>query len=404
MGERSAHEMASLALLSAEALEGIEPEQRERFKQRLSDTYELDLSAPPSDLSPYNRHAPFFLLLKDALEQHLGHQVTILQTSTPGLENHYWVRVDSSNKPLFIGFEYSHIWLEPPYIVLLIVVVGLLATFLTGITLARRLTHPLKQLGIATRQLGSGENVEKLPETGPLELRELVASFNRMSQQIHDLLANRTTLLAGISHDLRTPLTRMELSIEMLQEKSDPVLLAQLHRDIAHMNRLICQFLEVSRGLQEGSCTMVGIAPLLADIAREYQSTDDRLIYQAGSTCKKNINPLGLKRIITNLVDNALRYSHDKVDLHCRVEREKDQSNAIIEIKDRGPGIPQSERAAVFRPFYRLEQSRSRATGGSGLGLSIVKQLAEANGYRVELLPRGGGGTIARLTLPSVET
>lgn len=401
--QRSAHEMASLVLLSAEALHRVEPGKREQFKQHLYNAYELDLSTPPGELSHYQRHAPFFLLLEEAFRERIGTQVQILQTNIPGEENHYWAKLDNGGKPLFIGFEYSHKWLDPPYIVLIIVVVGLFATFVTGITLARRLTHPLKQLALTTRQLGSGENVEVLPETGPLELRELVASFNRMSQQIHDLLANRTTLLAGISHDLRTPLTRMELAIEMLQEKPDPSLLAQLHRDIGHMNRLLGQFLEVSRGLQEGSNVMVDIAQLLAEIASDYQTTDNRLSYQAHAACRKNINPLALKRIIVNLIDNALRYSGDRVELNCRDQRENDQGNAIIEVRDHGPGIPQSERKAVFRPFYRLEQSRSSATGGSGLGLSIVKQLAEANGCQVELLSREGGGTIARLILPAVE-
>jgi len=166
---------------------------------------------------------------------------------------------------------------------------------------------------------------------------------------------------------------------------------------------LIGQFLEVSRGLQEGSNAMVDIASLLTEITSDYQTTDNRLTLQAHSTCKKSINPLALRRIIVNLIENAFRYSQDRVELLCRVEKENEQNNAIIEIQDRGPGIPANERSAVFRPFYRLEQSRSSATGGSGLGLSIVKQLADANGCRVELLPRDGGGTIARLTLLAVE-
>jgi two-component system osmolarity sensor histidine kinase EnvZ len=394
--QRSAQELASLVQLSAEALHTVSPTQRQRFTQHLYEAYEIDLAPPPRDLYPRRRHPPFFLLLEQALAQKLGHEVTVLQSDTPGRENHYWVRLDDGERPLHVGFEYSHKWIDPPLIILIIIVVGLLATFVTGMTLARRLTHPLKQLAISSRQLGSGEQIDPLPETGPLELRELVASFNRMSQQIHDLLANRTTLLAGISHDLRTPLTRMELSVEMLDKEAEPSLVAQLQRDLAQMNTLIGLFLEVSRGLQEEKREQVEVAQLLAAISDEFQGSGQCIDYRPGPPGTALVHPLALKRIVTNLLENALRYGKE---VALRHRRDEQNGHTVIEVLDRGPGIPAGERQAVFRPFYRLEQSRSSDTGGSGLGLSIVRQLAKANGCRVELLPREGGGTVARLSL-----
>lgn len=394
--ERSAGEMASLVLLSAESLRTGVPERQEGYRKHVFEAYEIDLFPPPDDLYPRRRHAPFFLLLEHAFEQRLGRKVTILQTDLRGRENNYWVNLNTTDNPLYVGFEYSHKSMDPPLIIIIIIVVGLLATFITGITLAQRLTQPLKQLAISSRQLGSGENIQPLTETGPLELRELVSSFNRMSQKIQDLLANRTTLLAGISHDLRTPLTRMELSIEMLENGADPALFDQLRRDIGQMNKLIGLFLEVSRGLQQRTREKVDIAGILCEVVNDFQSTGANLTYRPGRTYTAMLHPLALKRIVINLMENAIRYSNAaEVILRYRVLKDR----AIIEVLDRGPGIPESERKAVFRPFYRLEHSRNSDTGGSGLGLSIVKQLAEANGCRVELLPRTGGGTKARITI-----
>lgn len=396
--QRSASELASLVLLSTEALQTVEKENREAFKQHLFDQFELDLSAPPDDLYPRQRHAPFFLILEQALKERVGKELKVLQSDKAGRQNHYWVKLKSEGKNIYVGFEYSHKWFDPPAIILFIVVIGFVATFLTGMTLARHLTQPLKQLAASTQQLGSGENIPPLPERGPLELKELVASFNRMSKQIHDLLSNRTTLLAGISHDLRTPLTRMELSLEMMEGNADQTLVSQLRRDISQMNRLIGLFLEISHGLEEGKREKLDVTSLLNEIADEFISSGVNLTWHPGEKSECLIHHLALRRIVVNLIENAVRYSEGKeVTLKAYINKDRDET--VIEILDRGPGIPEEELDTVFRPFYRLEQSRSSATGGSGLGLSIVRQLANANGCKVELLAREGNGTIARVTI-----
>lgn len=398
LAKRSAQELASMVLLSTEALETVAPDRRREFTRHLYHEYELDLAPPPGDLRRRDRHVPFFLLLEHAFRQRLGRNVSVLQSDAAGRENNYWVKLDRGGAEIHVGFEYSHKWLDPPIILVIIIILGLAATFITGVGMARRLTRPLNQIAVSARRLGRGANVEPLSETGPLEVRELVASFNRMSQQIHDLLENRTILLAGISHDLRTPLTRMELSVEMLRTSADPTLISQLQRDIAQMNRLIGLFLEVSRGLQEGKCERVDLPAFLGEIVADFRSAGAALVYRPGPPCLRVIHPLALRRIIINLLDNAIRYSGgDEVELHYGADVAL--GGTFIEVRDRGPGIPDSELKSVFQPFYRLERSRSSDTGGSGLGLSIVRQLADANRCHVELLPREGGGMVARLTL-----
>lgn len=401
--ERSAEDMVSLVLLGTESLNSVAVKNRTHYMEHMFDSFELDLSPPPHDLYPRKRHLPFFLLLEAVFKKHLGHNVTILQTDTPGRENHYWVKLDNDGTPLYVGFEYSQKWVDPPLIILLIIIVGLFATFFTGMTLARRLTKPLKLLSDSTQQLGRGENIKPLIESGPLELKELVCSINRMSQQIQELLENRTTLLAGISHDLRTPLTRMELSVEMLEHGDDPSLIQQLRRDIGQMNNLIRLFLEISRGLQKGGREKIDVREMLKEISEEFQGSGINLTYHNGPSCVAMIYPLALRRIIINLIENATRYSSgNEVIMQYTLKKEGKEDNLTIEILDRGPGIPEHKKKAVFRPFYRLDHSRNSSTGGSGLGLTIVKQLAEANGYQIDLTNREGGGTSARIVVNNV--
>lgn len=398
LAERTAGELASLVLMSTEALKRVAPERREAFRMHLLETYGLDVGPPPAGFRADEPRAPFFTLLERALEERQGRAIAILQSDRPAQDGKYWVRLEHRGAEIHVGFEYGHRWVDPPVLLLLIMAVGLSATFITGNTMARRLTRPLNEIADSARRLGRGASIEPLPESGPLEMRELVASFNRMSQQIHDLLANRTTLLAGISHDLRTPLTRMKLSVEML-ESDDSVLVSQLRRDIAQMNRLIGLFLEVSRGLQEGRRELVDISALVGEIVEDFRNSGATILYRPDSPKWVRVHPLALRRIIINLVENAIRYGGGE-ELEVSQGPDGTAHGTIIEIRDRGPGIPEDKLQAVFEPFYRLEHSRSSKTGGSGLGLSIVRQLARANGWHVELAARRGGGTVATLHLP----
>jgi len=399
--QRSAGNLASLITLSANVWQHLPAQQRPGFSAELTQRYQLDVAAMRPDLVSRTRHPPFFIMLEEELEKQMGEKITVLQSNKADEQHHYWVPIASpTDQKILVGFEYSHKGLDPPVAILILIVVGVIASFIAAVILAHRLTKPLASLARATQQLGSGEQIKPLPERGPLELVELVHSFNIMAFQIQDLLANRTTLLAGISHDLRTPLTRMELTLSMLENDASPELIKQAQKDIGQMNRLIGLFLEVSRGLQEEKRQHINIKPLLDEVVKDFKQGGADIIWQQGPDCYKLIHPLALRRIVGNLLENAVRYSEGKaVNLIYRVEGSRDSETVIIEVLDQGPGIPSEELDAVFRPFHRLEQSRSAHTGGSGLGLSIAKQLAMANGCKVELIPREGGGTCARITI-----
>ena len=398
LAQRTADNLATLMVVSANSWEQLSEEQWASFNQHMGKDYRLKIEIEPRDLVPRTQHVPFFKLLENALQQRLGKSVQIQQSLQEGHEDEYWGSIPTDSGSLvLVGFSYNHDGgMEPPLILLLILIVGGGATILTSVILASRLTRPLERLSQATRHVGCGVPVPPLPIRGPRELADLARAFNAMTQQVQDLLANRTTLLAGISHDLRTPLTRMELALEMLGDDADPTLVEPLKRDLQQMNRLIGLFLEIAKGLQEGERREVEIGPLLEGVINDFSRNGAKLEWQPGPPCKRKIHSLALQRIANNLIENAIRYGGDQPIL---VRYEMVDSLVIVEVLDRGPGIPPDQSEAVFQPFYRLEKSRNSATGGSGLGLSIVRQLASANGCRVELLPREGGGTNARITI-----
>jgi two-component system osmolarity sensor histidine kinase EnvZ len=263
--------------------------------------------------------------------------------------------------------------------------------------MAGRITRPLKRLAGAVEGFGRGRIPEPLAEQGPQEVAALIGQFNRMAGEIRELVANRTTLMAGISHDLRTPLTRMQLAIEMLPEGTDPTIVEGMRHDVDEMNRLIGHALEVSQNLEAGRLERVDLNPFLTQIVESFRRSSAEIRWRPRGTCVCDINASALKRIVVNLLENALRYgAGDAVEV--AVDHGPEETR--IHVLDSGPGIPADQREAVFRPFHRLEPSRGVDSGGSGLGLAIARQLADANGWTIRLGDRPGGGTDAYVTLP----
>jgi two-component system osmolarity sensor histidine kinase EnvZ len=261
--------------------------------------------------------------------------------------------------------------------------------------LARRTVAPLERFGAAAASLGRGETPALLAQTGPRELALLAGRFNHLARQVRELLDARTTLLAGLSHDLRTPLARMRLALEMLQHKPEAKWIERLESDVNEVNQLATDMMELARGLGQEEATTVDLSELLGGLATraredgaEVSCNIDRLVLHAPVRA--------LRRTLGNLIDNAACHAPG-TPIELTVEQHDDQVR--IGVLDRGPGIPVDQLETVFRPFHRVDVSRNRATGGSGLGLAIVSQLAQANGWRVVLENRVDGGLAAWLTL-----
>lgn len=393
LAERSADDLAELIVLSAQTWVELPPETRHDFEQELARNHNLWLYPQSAPLARAEYPAPYQQLLENALAKRAGRPLPVVVTNWA--DPWFWTEIPFGGQLIRIGFPKERVGTRPIPALLLVLGGGVLLAFATALILARRITQPLERLSQATERVGKGETPELLPETGPRELAALARRFNHMAVQVRELLANRTTLLAGISHDLRTPLTRMRLAVEMLPADAAPQLTAQLQHDIEQMDVLIGALLDLSRELGSESRHSVDIAKLLHELAAEMQRSGAAVECRADTPCRVIAAPLALRRILVNLLDNAVRYGDGKpVEIHWQ------QDDAVrIGILDRGPGIPPHQCEAVFQPFYRLETSRSAATGGSGLGLAIARQLAQSNGWQVELLPRPEGGTEARLTL-----
>jgi two-component system osmolarity sensor histidine kinase EnvZ len=299
-----------------------------------------------------------------------------------------------------IGFPKSRLLTDPTTMLLLALIATVMLSLLTAYVLARRITQPLAHFSQAAQRIGAGSTPEDLPHSHVQELSELAATFNQMALQVRELLANRTTLLAGISHDLRTPLARMRLAVEMLPDNSDTKTVERLRRDIEDMNGLIGEFLTLSRDLQQEAPEKIELEAMLREMAEEKNAQGAQVAYHVQPGLTVRAGPLALHRVLQNLLGNALRYSDGKP---VQIEAVRKDRDALISILDRGPGIPPQEMDKVFRPFYRVESSRNADTGGSGLGLAIVQQLCTANGWQVALHAREGGGTVAELRLPLSE-
>ena len=306
------------------------------------------------------------------------------------------MELPSGGRTLWLGFLHSRDGTQPGTTVVVILGVGLLLAFLAAWWLARQTIAPLKRLNEAVAVLGRGERPATLPETGPRELAALAYRFNALVRQVHELLDGRTTLLAGLSHDLRTPLARMRLALEMLGRRPDPKWIAQLETDIEEMNRLVGDMLDLARGLGQEKPSPVDVSILLEDLAQRARDAGTQVEVTC-EPCIVSAAPMALRRLLGNLISNAQRYGGEE-PLEIRAERSG--STVRIGVLDRGPGIPLDQIETVFRPFHRVDPSRSVTTGGAGLGLAIVQQLAQSNGWSVHLENRDGGGLAAWLTLP----
>jgi two-component system osmolarity sensor histidine kinase EnvZ len=392
--QASANDLAALIALSAERWVELPPEALPFYREELERNYQLRAMPAIGPLSGSASLLPFIAHLEASLSQRLGRAVVIRQSAAG---DDFWVDVPTGTHTVRFGFRRARIGTNPSIAMLLLIASGVLLSLMAAVLVARRLTRPLAQLALSAGRVGRGETPEDLMESGPQELVSVARSFNRMTQQVRQLLQNRTTLLAGVSHDLRTPIARLRMAMELLRHRHDPALLDNMERYLDEMNALIAYFIEFTQGVAAERRDDVDMNELVEEIVASARAAEAALTWQPVPACVMSVPVLAVQRILRNFLDNALRYGAGReveVRLVCEPAR------ALIEVHDRGPGIPPDQRERVFQPFVRLEQSRNVRTGGAGLGLAIAWQIAQAQGWELVLLERAGGGTIARLVLP----
>jgi signal transduction histidine kinase len=270
--------------------------------------------------------------------------------------------------------------------------VALSITIVTALA-TRQFLRPVKRIVAAVRQFGVDPRAPPIVETGPRELRQVIATFNGMQAQIKKFVAYRTMMLAAISHDLRTPLTRMRLRGEFID---DPDQQARLFRDVDEMQEMVDGALVFFRddAVAEATTTF-DLSHVLLTIANDCADQNIDVPYTGPAHAVYQGRPFALKRAFTNLVQNAIKYATTpQIELSCV------GTAYVVIVRDRGPGIPDDALQNVFRPYYRLDKSRNRATGGVGLGLTVAQNIVQAHGGEITLTNRSGGGVEARVTLP----
>ncbi|WP_256663692.1 ATP-binding protein [Pseudomonas sp. gcc21] len=341
-------------------------------------------------------HWPYSGIFTNQVRDELGDrtQVRVRTREEPAIWIHQanygnnWLKVPLYAHPL----RGQRIW----WVVTWLLSIGMLSTA-TAWIFVRQLNRPLKVLELAARRVGRGQRIRLLDTGGPAEIAEVYRAFNQMAHDVEQANRDRTLLLAGVSHDLRTPLTRMRLSTEMLSS-NDPELTEGMIRDIEDMDAILDQFMAFIREGNAEASEPADINELIREVAAPLNTGEEKVRLCLEPVPSTPLRRLSIKRAITNLIENALKHGGSGVEVCTYETRTGAQRYLVVAVLDRGPGIEPAESESLFTPFTRGD--RARSTKGTGLGLAIVKRIADTHGATVQLLNRGGGGTEARLSIP----
>jgi signal transduction histidine kinase len=318
--------------------------------------------------------------MRDVLDQNPGEGVYVISLQ---LSDRTWVNIAAPD------VQTVPAWSTATTALIISTLIVVLALSILGI---RRLTAPLNTLTKAAERLGRNVNAPPLPEAGSPDVIQAIHAFNDMQDRIRRFVEDRTRMIAAISHDLRTPITRMRLRAELMGESEQQ---QKMLADLAEMETMIASTLSFAReDANPEPRQRVDLFELMqavcADIPQAKLSTES-----PPAPVLIDAQPVALRRGFTNLIDNAVRYGDE-----ARITLGSDDRNIIVTIDDNGPGIPEEQIDRVFRPFYRLDSSRSRDTGGTGLGLAVARTVFRAHGGDVLLSNRNGNGLRATVTLP----
>jgi len=281
-------------------------------------------------------------------------------------------------------------WSSPVFLSIVLMTIAVLGLSVWAIKSA---TRPLGTIAAAANRLGLDMEAPALTEDGPREVRHVARAFNTMQSRIKTFVHDRTQMLAAISHDLRTPITRLRLRAEFIE---DAELQQKMLNDLEQMEAMIASTLAFARNDAEDEPRKpFDLAVLLRGIYDDASDTGQDIAYDGPDRLTYSGRPMALTRVFSNLIDNAIGYGGN-----ARINLAEDTGQITVTVTDDGPGIPDGQLEQVFAPFHRLEHSRSRETGGVGLGLSVVRTIIRAHGGEVTLVNRAEGGLSVTVVLP----
>jgi len=391
--QRAASDKAALIVLSSQTWLELPPDRRVEFAVALSLYHGLVISDIEESMPPLGSNARYYQRLTSELSDRLDTQVTLYESG-----DNIWVNVPTNTpRVLQVGFDSQLPHQQQLLVAAAVFIVAGLIVLIGSYAVVRYVARPLDRVSRAAGTFRGATGFRPIPEIGPRELVSLTRNFNQMAKEISQLLENRTTLLAGVSHDLRTPLTRMILELDLAKDGIPEKTLPRLEKNLNVMQTLLDNVMEFAHGTVEQS-DWVKLHELIVSILDGF-ACPISLDWEGDLELEVEIAPTVFERVLTNLVTNSLRYASE-----CRVQVDMNTTTVNVHVLDRGKGIPSHERELVFQPFYRIEKSRSKALGGSGLGLAIVKQLCQLSNWQISLSARQGGGSDIEVQIPLSKT
>src|SRR6185312_3001664 len=279
-----------------------------------------------------------------------------------------------------------------PYEIMVAAAIAVVAASAGAAFIARRVVRPLSELTTAAAKVAAGASVPRVAERGPEDVRNAAIAFNRMTDKVTRTMESQRHLLSAVGHDLRTPITAMRINLEFVQEEE---LREGLQQNLDELQDLTEQVLAAARGASGETKRSVDLSALVESLCADLDDLGEPVTWQNHAPAPVNCRPNEIRRAVRNLVENAVAYGS-----RAEVQIAANRDGYDIVIEDNGPGIPEDERVRVFEPFVRLESSRNAATGGTGLGLTLAKAIAEGHGGAIVLENRPTGGLRARMHLP----
>jgi len=347
----------------------------------------------PSDGPPRNT---IDIALDDILARRIGADRNF---TTDRVGEDFLIKAETHDGVLDVLAARDRVTVSQPDIFILWMMGSALILVAIAVLFLRNQVRPIERLARAAEQFGKGRPVADFKPYGATEVRRAAQAFITMRERIDRHVSQRTEMLAGVSHDIKTPLTRMKLALAMMDKGAAPNDLKALGADIAEMEHMLDDYLNFARGEGGEKSEGVDLGELVRDAAaasaKALAGGEARLVVNAPDGLRLSVKRAALRRCLTNLVDNALKHGRK-----VAVTLARDERFAEIAVEDDGPGIAESRREEAFRPFHRLDEGRNLQSGGSGLGLAIARDIARAHGGEVILGHSSMGGLSATIRLP----
>ncbi len=386
------------------ALNTMGPVQQEEFIGRIAEKEGIRILPVQGDEDM--RPAEDLRLLRERMHEIFGPQAEIYVRRPSGPRvlpgrfrpHDLWFRLPAGRRDYWVAFPRGRVERDPLDALIAWGAAGLAIAVTATFLLMWRLNRPLEELARAAGKIGQGGDPPPVSETGPSEIRSVARAFNQMKEDLQRSQRERATFLAGISHDLRTPLSRLRLEVEMLGARVDAGTQRGIVQDLDDMNAIIDQFIDFTRSEAAEPLSAVNLAELARACAERAARTGAMVRCELGEVPLLMVRPLALQRMVDNLLANAVRHAGGEVILRTAAV----PGSVILSVLDRGPGIPATLVEHLKQPFTRRDEARS-GSSGAGLGLAIANRVATLHGGRLELLAREGGGLEARVALPCSE-